>query len=183
VLITVFLAAGAALVALDAVVVFLTTVAVLPSLDSLVILILRLPRVAAVEGGGAAALRVRPAAVVAVVPALELAVDDAVAFLVGAAGRVPLALSTMLERMLEGALVAAPLTGETGLLIKDLVGEAGRSRGKTRMLDDVGDSTCDGATGGFTWVGAPRSLFLGFSISSLWFSLSAPEISLLESVS
>lgn len=177
---TVFLAAGAALAPLK--VVFLTTVAVLASLDSLVTLTFRLPRVTAVDGGGIAALRVRPVAVVVVAPALELAVEDVVVFLVAAAGRVALALSTILDRIFEGLVVEA-LTGDAGRLIIDFVGEAGRSLGITRVFEDVGDRICDAAIGTFGWMTAPRNLFLGLSIGSPWFSLSAPEISLLNSVS
>jgi hypothetical protein len=184
VLVTVFLAAGAALVPLTAVV-FLTTVAVLASLDSLVTLTFRLPRVTAVDGGGIAALRVRPVAVVAVVavaPALELAVEDAVVFLVVAAGRVALALSTILDKIFEDLVVGA-FTGDAGRLIIDLIGEAGRSLGTTRVFEDVGDRICDAVIGALGWMTAPRSLFLGLSIGSPWFSLSAPEISLLNTVS
>ncbi len=164
-------------------VVFLTTVAVLPSLDSLVTLTFRLPRVVVVDGGGAAALRVRPVAVVAVVPALELAVEEAVAFLAVVVGRVALALSTILERIFEEALVGGAFIGDAGRLIIDFVGEAGRSLGRMRVFDDVGDRTCDAEMGAFGWMGAPRSLFLGLSIASPWFSLSAPEISVLNGVS
>lgn len=166
VFVAVLLAAGAVLVVLAAAVVFLTTVAVLASLDSLVTLTFRLPRVAVVDGGGAAALRVRPVAVVAVVPTLELAVEEAVAFLVAAAGRVALALSTMLDRMFEEALVGA-FTGDAGRLIIGFEGEAGRSLGITRVFEDVGDRTCDVVTGGFIWVTPARSLFFGLSIASL----------------
>jgi hypothetical protein len=167
VLITVLFAAGAVFVALEAVVVvFLITVAVLASLDSLAALTFRLPRVVAVEGGGAAALRVRLAAVVAVVPVLELAVEEAVVFLVAAAGRVALALSTILERMFEEGLVVGPFTGDAGRLIIDFIGEIGRSLGRTRVFEEVGDRTCDGATGAFAWAGRARNLFLGLSIAS-----------------
>lgn len=152
VLITVRLVGGGAagLAALDAglvavalvAVVFFTTVAVLPSLASLVALTLRLPRVEAAVGGreGAVACRVR----VAVGPVLELVVDDAVAFLVPAAGRVPLAFSTMFDRILDEALGAGPLRGDAGLVIMLFVGDAGRSRGTIRVFDDVGDSMCPG---------------------------------------
>lgn len=176
---TFFLAAGAALV-LEAAVVFLTTVEVLASLDSLAKLIFRLPRVAVVEGGGAAALRVRPVAVVAVVPALELAVEEAVAFLAVIAGRVALAFSTMLERIFEEALFAWAFIGDAGRLIIDFVGEAGRSLGKTRVLEDVGDRICDAENGAFGLATAPRGLFLGLSTASPWFSLLASDISVLE---
>lgn len=137
VFITVLLAAGAVLVVLDVVDAFLTTVVVLPSLDSLVTLTLRLPRAVAVDGGSAAALRVRPVAVVAVVAVLELAVEEVVVFLVAAAGRVALALSTMLERRLEDLVVEA-FIGDTGRVIVDFVGDAGRSLGKTRVFEVVG---------------------------------------------
>lgn len=165
-LVAVLLAAGAVLVVLEVAVVFLTTVAVLASLDSLVTLTFRLPRVAVVDGGGAAALRVRPVAVVAVVPTLELAVEEAVAFLVTAAGRVALALSIMLDRMLEEALVVGAFMGDAGRLIIGFEGEAGRSLGITRVFDDVGDRTCDVVTGGFIRSIAARSLFFGLSIAS-----------------
>lgn len=129
---------AAALVA----VVFFTTVAVLPSLASLVALTLRLPRVEAAVGGrdGAAACRVR---VVVGGPILELAVDEVVVFLVPTAGRVPLAFSTMLDRIFCEAL-GGPLRGDAGLLIMLFVGDAGRSRGTIRVFDDVGDNIWPG---------------------------------------
>lgn len=149
---TVLLAGGGAagLAALDAglvAVVFLTTVAVLPSEASEVALTFLRPRVEAAVGGreGAAAWRVRVAAVPAPAPALvfELAVDEVVAFLVPAVGRVALALSTMLERRLEEAL-GGPLTGDAGRLNVVLAGDAGRSRGTIRVFDDVGERICPG---------------------------------------
>jgi hypothetical protein len=178
-----FLAAGAARVVLEIIVVFLTTVAVLASLDSLVALIFRLPRVAATDGGGAAALRALPVAVDAVAPALELAVEEVVAFLI-AAGRVALdAFSTMLDKRFEELFIAGAFTGDAGRLIIDFIGEAGRSLGTMRVFEDVGDRTCDTVTGAFIWVTPARNLFLGLSRSSPRFSLSAPDISLLISVS
>lgn len=167
VFVAVLLAAGAVLVVLEAAVVFFTTVAVLASLDSLVTLTFRLPRVAVVDGGGAAALRVRPVAVVAAVPTLELAVEEAVAFLVAAAGRVALALSIILDRMLEEALVVGGFTGDAGRLIIGFEGEAGLSLGITRVFEDVGDRTWDVVTGGFICAITARSLFFGLSIASL----------------
>lgn len=136
-----FLAAGAVFVALETFdVVFLMTVEVLDSLDSLVVLTFRLGRVVDADGGCVAALRFRPG------PVLELAAEEVVTFLVAGAGRVPLAFSTIPERILEDGLVGMPFTGEAGRLIIDFVGEAGLSLGKTRVLEVVGDRTCDGAT-------------------------------------
>lgn len=180
VLIIVFLA-GAVFAVLEAVDALFTTVVVLPSLDSLVTLTFRLPRVAPVDGGATPALRARPVAVVAVFPALELAVDEVVIFLVAAAGRVPLALSTMLERMFEEALPGGTLTGDPGRLIVDFMGEVGRSLGRTRVFEDVGERTCEAVMGAAACMTAPRTLFLGLSKASPWFSLSAPETSLLNS--
>lgn len=182
VLIIVFLA-GAVFAVLEAVDALFTTVVVLPSLDSLVTLTFRLPRVAPVDGGATPALRARPVAVVAVFPALELAVDEVVIFLVAAAGRVPLALSTMLERMFEEALPGGTLTGDPGRLIVDFMGEVGRSLGRTRVFEDVGERTCEAVMGAAACMTAPRTLFLGLSKASPWFSLSAPETSLLRVVS
>lgn len=140
VLMTVLLGAGAVVLAALEAVVFFTTVALLASLDSLVALIFRLPRVAAADGGGAAAFRDR--VVVARVGAgFVLAVDEVVVFLVTAAGRVAFAFSTMLDRMLDEDFVFRPLTGEAGRPITDLAGDAGRSAGRSLVFDEAGDRT------------------------------------------
>jgi len=128
---------------------FFTTVAVLPSLDSLPALIFRLPRV--VLGGpavlpGTGVLRPRAGADAAVVAEwFELDVEDIVSFLPPAVAlRIPLAFSTIFERRFVEDFVANDLTGDTGRPSTDLVGDMGRSRGRMRPFDDVGDKIwCD----------------------------------------
>lgn len=148
-----------------------TTVAVLPSLDSLTPLALRAGRDAGAALPLAVVVFVATAPLLALTAGaepLELALDEVVVLRTVAAARVDRAFSTMLLRR----LVDDPVfVGDTGLAMNDLLGEpAGRSRGATRELDDVGESTWPG------WpltAAAPRSFF-GLSIFSASFSLSPP---------
>lgn len=155
---------------------FLTIVALLDSLLSLIVLALPLPTVGADAGG--AALLPLPAAGAAF---------SAVTFL-AAPARVDFAFSTIFVR-----IPAAPpegtgavgLSGEIGRARRDFVGEAGRmgERGRVREFAERGERTCEACilardvvrAGG---MGGPRTLFLGFSISS--FSLSTDMSSLMR---
>lgn len=181
VLMTVFLAAGAVVLAVLEAVVFLTTDVELPLLDSLVVLAFRLPRVDAAVGGrdGTAACRARTDAL----PLAELVIDEVVGFLV-IAGRDAFTLSAILDMILEEGLGGGPFIGEAGLLTSVFMGDAaGRARGTIRVFEDVGDRTCPGWIVAGSLPGMPRGLFLGFWTSSPWFSLSRPSISSLDSVS
>jgi hypothetical protein len=148
---------------------FFTTVALLPSLESLIVL--PLPLVARLTGGGAGVALPLPVALV-------VAGFGSAAFRV-AVPRVALAFSTMFVR-----IPAAPpdgtgavgFSGDTGRARPDFAG-SGRigECGSVLEFADLGDNTWDGLTcdreavlcGG---AGPPRTFFLGFSICS--FSLS-----------
>lgn len=142
---TVLLAAGGAAAAA---VLFLTTVPVLPSLDSLMALTLRVARdvAPAREAGAVAAAPFLAFVDAAVGAAAELAVEAAAVFRVEAAARVDRAFSTMLLNI--PLLLVGGLVGDTGRAINDRLGEGGaaaRSRaGRTRLLEEAGDSTWDG---------------------------------------
>jgi len=158
---------------------FLTIVALLLSLLSLIVLALPRPAVGAEVAG--AALRPLPA------PAAAGAGFSAVTFLVAPA-RVDFAFSTMFVNIPAAPPVgtgADGLSGETGRARKDFAGEAGRigERGRVREFAERGERTCEGwilardvvRAGG---MGGPRTLFLGFSMSS--FSLSMDTSSLIR---
>lgn len=185
---TVLLAVAAGTAA-AVVVLFLTTVPVLPSLDSLMALTLRVVReVAPAREAGAVA--VAPflvlVAAAAVEPAAEFAAEDVVVLRVVAAARVERAFSTMLLNM--PPLLVAGLVGDTGRAINDRAGEgaaAARSRGgRTRLLEDVGDSTWDGLGAGLVAAvaGLARGFFFGLSMCLISFSLSPPDISSLDQI-
>lgn len=145
---TVLLAAGGAAGAAAAAVLFLTTVPVLPSLDSLMALTLRVARdvAPAREAGAVSAAPFLAFVDAAVGAAAELAVEAAAVFRVEAAARVDRAFSTMLLNI--PLLLVGGLVGDTGRAINDRLGEGGaaaRSRaGRTRLLEEAGDSTWDG---------------------------------------
>ncbi len=167
-------------------------VIVVELVESLASLAFPLPTLGA-EAGGAALFPRPPFIVEAVLVALRVAAPIAVAVSVAlrlAAERVVLAFSTMCVRIpaaLSWGAGALGLRGETGRERKLFAGETGRigECGSVREFADLGERTCDGlmltrdevCTGGS---GAPRSRFLGFSMSS--FSLSI-EISVLGRVS
>lgn len=175
VLMTVLLAGGALVADMAVAGRFLTTVDVLPSLDSLMALTLRAVRVAGrVTGGGAAAPRFALGAVVDVDPLDELTVVDVVALRFVAAARVDRAFSTML---LNRVVAFAIFVGDTGRAMPDFAGDAGRSRGAIRELDEAGDRTCAGFRAMSVVAGPARAFFLGISMLSISFSLSPPEIS------
>jgi hypothetical protein len=156
-----------------AAVLFLTTVEVLPSLDSLMPLILRPARDVAAPlaagAGAAAAAPLRVLQVAAVLNPLELAVEDAVAFRAIAPARVARVFSTMLLMMV---VELAGFVGDTGRAIIDFAGDAGRSRGATRELEEAGDKTCDQFLEAISVAGPLRSFFLGFPMCATSFSLS-----------
>lgn len=177
---------------------FFTTVPVLVSLDSLTF---RLPRVAVAvagllaagllplgagagagalledDGGAAPPVFLVRAVPVVVDPALELAEDVVVTFLARPAPA-PAVPARAVPLVVVGA---AALTGDAGrenVGAVDFVGEAGRSRsrsrsraGMMRALDEVGDRICPCCACGGSTAGAPRIRFFGFSTAP-WFSLS-----------
>lgn len=155
--------------------VFLTTVPVLPSLESLTRLPVRVPgRDGALAAVVVLARRVRVGGAVPVAgagaDAFELAVD-AFKGREGAVRLVFFAFSTILDRA-DRALLCCLTGDDVGRAIwEDFDGEeGGRSRASDRVLDEVGDRTCDELNG----AGAARCFFLGLRICS--FSLSPPAI-------
>lgn len=113
--------------------------------------------------------------VVVVDPLDELAVVDVVVLRLVAAARVDRAFSTML---LSRLVAEASLVGDTGRAIPDFAGDAGRSRGLRRELDEVGESTWAGLRAMSAAAGPGRAFFLGIFNAAISFSLS-PDISLL----
>ena len=163
---------------------FLTIVALLLSLLSLIALALPRPTVGAEVAG--AALRPLPA------PAAAGAGFSAVTFLVAPA-RVDFAFSTMFVNIPAAPPVgtgADGLSGETGRARKDFAGEAGRigERGRVREFAERGERTCEGwilardvvRAGG---MGGPRTLFLGFSMSSFSLSMDTSSLVLVSNCS
>lgn len=145
---------------------FLTTVDVV-SVLALLETLTRRAALAVVLVGPAPALFVRGAGA----GALELAVDDVVAFR-DVPPRVALAFSTMLERR-PGRCAVAGFAGDAGRAIRDFVGEPGRSfAGTRRELEEAGERIWAGAL-------AARARRLGFSITES-FSLPGPASSSLD---
>jgi hypothetical protein len=174
--IMVLFCAAAAVAAAPLAVVFFTTVDVLSLLELLTPLTRRTFLVAAAARlfvAAARRVRVVDAADVAAEVEPEPVADVAVAFR-PTPTRVAFAFSTIEDSMLAAPRVAAGFTGEGGRAISDLAGEAGRSLGARRELDEAGERTCVGSLA--TPATGPRCLFLGFSMVPS-FSLSGPASS------
>ena len=159
---------------------------------------LRAAAVAVFEPVAVAVGRPRPltppaVAVLAIVEAAELFVEEVVTLRVadgggGAAVRVVAAFARAAEaavaiaglplvaRAVAGVLLG--LSGDAGRDGRVLVGDAGRWWERTRVFDDVGDKTCPAwGFGGTSLIGEARSRFFRFSIFTLSFSLFPPDIS------